>query len=760
MLAGPGLAESDRPTSVRYRMQDLMAAFFQSQLDFILFFYGLAFMLLGTVCFSVGKAHGGGRAWMALGLFGFVHGASEWLDLTALVIGDAPAFGLARLAVMTASFVLLMEAARLQAVQFGLKTPGRWIYAPLLLLVVVGAVVGGANTANALSRYAIGLVGALGVCLAFAGHARRLSGVPRYLAISAAVGFLLYGVAAGLIVRAAPFWPASLINQDAFIQATGAPIQLVRGLLACWLAFSTWAIAGRLLMTEVASDRYTAHLRRQFFGTVTAMLAILVLGWMLTEFLGGIYQRNVEGEARGDINVLFSRMAGETEMADNLVTVMAGMPSTRSLLTHDGRGDPQEARAALDLHVAASGAAQGYLLDRSGAVVARSSGQPERAASAIAARILPTALRTALAGGAGHQFAFGPDQAAPDYYASYPVRAPGGAVVGVAVLEKSLDHLATDLERFDQPYYFIDPDGVVALTNRPETRLRTLWPPADKAHSLVHPVGTPSARPMLDKAAVDGTWDVVGGARAYVSRRYAEHTPWSLVMVTPNEGLFANRVLGIIITLLVAVMTLIYLFGRDRSLRDSIHMERRLELQALARDLRFKATTDGLTGLHNRSKFDEALAGEILRSERYATPFALLLYDVDHFKAVNDTYGHQIGDRVLIQLSQLVAERIRATDLLARWGGEEFMVLAPGADGAMAAHLADQLRRAIGQMEFDGVGKVTCSFGVAQYVAGDTVESLIGRADVALYRAKLGGRDRVELAEPPSEAAEGLASVA
>src|ERR1700684_343735 len=101
-------------------------------------------------------------------------------------------------------------------------------------------------------------------------------------------------------------------------------------------------------------------------------------------------------------------------------------------------------------------------------------------------------------------------------------------------------------------------------------------------------------------------------------------------------------------------MTLIYLFGRERALHDNVQMEKRLKLQALARDLRFQATTDPLTGLSNRLKFNQALATEISRSARYETPLSLVLYDVDNFKAVNDSHGHQSGDQGVIQLSRFV----------------------------------------------------------------------------------------------------------
>jgi GGDEF domain-containing protein len=136
-----------------------------------------------------------------------------------------------------------------------------------------------------------------------------------------------------------------------------------------------------------------------------------------------------------------------------------------------------------------------------------------------------------------------------------------------------------------------------------------------------------------------------------------------------NAEVFASRVVGIIITLLVTIMTLIYLLGRERRVHDSIQTEKRLGLQDLAREMEFRAVTDPPC-LFNRLKFNQALAMEILRSERYHTGFSLILFDIDHFKYVNDVHGHQIFDSVLVRISRIVAEQMRATDLLA--GGSSF----------------------------------------------------------------------------------------
>jgi len=166
----------------------------------------------------------------------------------------------------------------------------------------------------------------------------------------------------------------------------------------------------------------------------------------------------------------------------------------------------------------------------------------------------------------------------------------------------------------------------------------------------------------------------------------------------------------------------------------------------LEEHLQTLATTDALTQIFNRRKFDEMLARETARAGRYAQPFSLILFDIDHFKQLNDRFGHQAGDAALSQLAGRVVPAIRASDIFARWGGEEFVILVPGATAENARLLAEKLRSEIEHGEFAPVGQLTCSFGVAEFRKGDSADDLLRRADQALYRAKQGGRNRVEAA--------------
>ena len=157
-----------------------------------------------------------------------------------------------------------------------------------------------------------------------------------------------------------------------------------------------------------------------------------------------------------------------------------------------------------------------------------------------------------------------------------------------------------------------------------------------------------------------------------------------------------------------------------------------------------KAYTDRLTNIHNRAYFDMEVDKEIARSKRENTPLSMIILDIDKFKEMNDNYGHLVGDEILKELAKIIKQRKRETDTFARWGGEEFVVILPNTTLKDSKKVAEYLRAMIEKHTFKDGLHITCSFGVAQLSENDTKESLLNRADDALYRAKENGRNRVE----------------
>jgi diguanylate cyclase (GGDEF)-like protein len=154
------------------------------------------------------------------------------------------------------------------------------------------------------------------------------------------------------------------------------------------------------------------------------------------------------------------------------------------------------------------------------------------------------------------------------------------------------------------------------------------------------------------------------------------------------------------------------------------------------------ATTDFLTGTYNRRKFEELLHTEVAEAKRLNIPISLIFFDIDHFKTINDTLGHESGDTVLREIGLEVRKSLREIDIFARYGGEEFVILTYN-DRGSAGKLAEKIRTAIEHHNFAIGEKVTCSFGVTQFCHTDTVEEFVNRADCAMYEAKKCGRNRI-----------------
>lgn len=169
------------------------------------------------------------------------------------------------------------------------------------------------------------------------------------------------------------------------------------------------------------------------------------------------------------------------------------------------------------------------------------------------------------------------------------------------------------------------------------------------------------------------------------------------------------------------------------------------QLRERIAELERLSSIDRLTGAWNRAHFDRVIGSELSRSSRFRQPVSLILVDIDHFKRINDTFGHQAGDSVLRELVEIIKAHIRSTEFLFRWGGEEFVVLAPSTGYRGAAVLAETLRSKVAQHAFASVGTVTISLGVSEHYAAETPEAWFSRADSALYAAKNGGRNRVSV---------------
>lgn len=197
-------------------------------------------------------------------------------------------------------------------------------------------------------------------------------------------------------------------------------------------------------------------------------------------------------------------------------------------------------------------------------------------------------------------------------------------------------------------------------------------------------------------------------------------------------------VFGAGLTLLMTLMVYLLITQRARAL--SLVDER-------TQDLRLLNITDHLTGVYNRRHFEELMERLLIDANVQYRPLSLIMFDVDHFKHINDRWGHQCGDNVLKSLCARISSATRKTDLLCRTGGEEFALICPDSELSDTKQLAEKLRALISTLPFDEVGQATCSFGVATWIPSESFDAFIRRADTAMYSAKSGGRDQVQVAD-------------
>ncbi len=188
-------------------------------------------------------------------------------------------------------------------------------------------------------------------------------------------------------------------------------------------------------------------------------------------------------------------------------------------------------------------------------------------------------------------------------------------------------------------------------------------------------------------------------------------------------------------------LQLMYFNGRKQFVVTAHDISKRIKMEEMLHKL---ATVDSLTGIYNRHHINEELDIELERANRYNGMFALIMFDLDHFKQINDTYGHDVGDKVLKKFSRLVLNEIRESDRFGRWGGEEFILILPELNKEQALQVAEKLRKDISIHKFEGVPQVTVSIGVSTYHPESTKKSLLKRVDDAMYQAKKAGRNTVQ----------------
>jgi diguanylate cyclase (GGDEF)-like protein/PAS domain S-box-containing protein len=291
-------------------------------------------------------------------------------------------------------------------------------------------------------------------------------------------------------------------------------------------------------------------------------------------------------------------------------------------------------------------------------------------------------------------------------------------ITDIRETEDKLKVLAQAIEQTDEMVRITDKDGYITFVND-----------ALVAHTGYRPVELIGKKINMfksgkqDDAFYEDMWDTILSGKTYrgvfINRKKDKNIFYEEETITPIFDSQKN------IQNFVAT---------SQDITERIEMEKKLQKLA---------TIDSLTGVYNRHKTNEEIDIQLARTKRYDENFTLVMFDIDNFKNVNDTYGHDVGDYILKELSEVVLKHIRESDRFGRWGGEEFMLLLPEVNKDEGIRVADKIRDFISKYPFNKLSRITISVGVSTFMENDTKESLLKRTDEALYQAKSSGRNRV-----------------
>lgn len=302
--------------------------------------------------------------------------------------------------------------------------------------------------------------------------------------------------------------------------------------------------------------------------------------------------------------------------------------------------------------------------------------------------------------------------------------------VGATGIGLKISYINDMLKRFRQEYsftvLFVNEEGKIILSERTDTKIKSLY-------------DTPELRNLADQIIVKDSKILEyqkNGENYLLKTKYIPELDLYLLVeaklddFTQNvhRTFYLNLAASLLVTVIITFIIILMIRGYNEKLE-------------------FMARNDALTGLMNRTAFDDSFNDFLLLSQRNNDPLSLIFFDIDNFKTINDTLGHQAGDNVLRRISELLKTRLRRTDIIGRWGGEEFIIGLINTDYKNAELIAETLRKAFeedSRLIHLAPFPVTASFGIATVHTGDTIDTILTRADSAMYRAKELGKNRIE----------------
>jgi len=564
-----------------------MLDFFNANLDYVYFVYGLAFICLAAVSFTLKKDKKQGFPWIFLGFFGLIHGIHEWIDLLVIALGEFSHLAFLRLTFLFLSYLFLLYFAVKSYAVLNQKPLKLIYFIPLILFVFLGCFLG-QDGFNVFCRYFLGFPAGVFSALAIFRISRSNVNGKFWLKVLS-FSMLVYAIATGLIVPKIDFLLGRWINYLTFARIMGYPVQVLRCFLAGVSAIALWSYAQSFSSGEF--ERRALVLRRRMTVVmVFVLLTILALGWILVFHLSEVARKDIKKESLTTLELLVSHLNNALEKAAQAAKAMSGSPGITQALVSRTPDDIEKINLELDRYKDSLGVSVCYLLDNEGMTIASSNRNNPDSFVGKSYKFREYFIKPA-SGVSGDYFALGITSGRRGYYFGYPVKNSEAKIIGVVVAKVDLDNIEAAFNKY--PWmFFIDPHGVIFLSSRKDLLFKFMWPVdktvqkqiLDSRQFLDKPFSGNSGKPLFSERFSNQQEIFLGNERLYAIQSEINHAGWVLAMFTPLHQVEYFRFYGIILVLVLSILV-IFLFMAFR------HQEN-LYLDVFEANSKFKAVLD------------------------------------------------------------------------------------------------------------------------------------------------------------------------
>ncbi len=533
-----------------------MNNFLVLQLDYIFFFYGLSFVTLGIICFSLNKTSKEAIPWQWLGLFGLTHGINEFLDLLALYWNPS-VLEYIRFITLASSFEALLLFGLVGLRQLWQKSRVYSIWLIPLLLLLVSLAFGFEKTKVTL-RYTLGFTGCVISALYLARFAisevsDKGKKLPLFLLV---LCFCLYAILTGIIVPQQNFLLAQWLNYDWFIRVFGVPVQLLRGIMALLItAFvGYYSLLNSLPLDKKSNIPFFRRMILLLLGTVISICVAFSIGFGVINNLMRPELKRVLDSNQAGVSLLTSHLVERFNIVQRISILLSESPDIISQFGPDKEKSTEYMRL-LNRQSKILPDTICYLLDVNGKCLDSSNRNRMDSFVGHSYAFRPY-FTEAVKGGLSTYFAYGVTSNKRGFYAAAPVKDGSGAVRGVAVVKKDIDEDATRFYQY--PFaFFVDRNGIILLSSKPAYVFKSMWPIEENLQKQIVDscqFGVLSFYPLLPKQITSGQWIKLDNSFYYVGMDNINIAGWSVVLFTGGNSIIIYRLFGILIVFLIILL--------------------------------------------------------------------------------------------------------------------------------------------------------------------------------------------------------------